>query len=89
MPDFAIRNLSVLSFAQGFTLWHVKHPGMLAEALAPGYLNPAADMIAPRDMILISAFDGGAQVFVHGSGANEQVVVEPMCSTVSPVKAAP
>lgn len=89
MPAFAIRNLSVLAYAQGFTQWHMKHPGLLAEALAPGYFNPASDMIAPRDMILISAFDGGAQVFVHGSGKDEPVVVEPMCSTVWPVEAAP
>ena len=62
--DFAIRNLSVLSYAQGFTSWHYRHKGALAEVLAPGFFNPAADMLADGDMMMISANKSGAHVLL-------------------------
>ena len=64
MTDFAIRNLSVLSYAQGFTCWHYRRRGPLAETLEPGFFNPASDMMEQGDMIMISAADGGAHAFV-------------------------
>lgn len=63
MAAFAIRNLSVLNYAQGFTMWHYRHAGTLKEVVARGFFNPAAGMIEPGDMIAISAADGGAMVF--------------------------
>jgi len=63
--EFAIRNLSVLAYAQGFTLWHYKAAGYpLAQAEAPGFFSPAADMLAGGDMLLVSAADGGRVMFV-------------------------
>ena len=62
---FSLRNLSVLSYAQGFTLWHYRAPtGTLAQATAPGFFNGAADMIAAGDMILVSAVGAGTILFV-------------------------
>ena len=62
---FAIRNLSVLAYAQGFTLWHYKAGGAtLGHTGARGYFDDAADMLAPGDMIMISASDGGRVLFV-------------------------
>jgi len=62
---FAIRNLSVLAYAQGFTLWHYKAgSASLDQAAASGFFDNAADMIAPGDMIMISATDGGRMLFV-------------------------
>ena len=62
---FAIRNLSVLSYAQGFTLWHYRGPSnTLAEVLAPGFFNQAQDMIPAGDMMHVTAQDGGATLFV-------------------------
>lgn len=64
-PNFAVRNLSVLAYAQGFTLWHYRANGLtLAQATAPGFFSTAADMIAAGDMILISSPDGGTVAFV-------------------------
>lgn len=62
---FAIRNLSVLAYAQGFTLWHYKGAAItLADTQAPGYFDGAADMLATGDMLMVSASDGGRVGFV-------------------------
>lgn len=56
---FVIRNLSVLAYAQGFTLWHYKAAAPLGGLAAPGYFDEAADMLAPGDMMLLSGREGG------------------------------
>lgn len=72
--DFAIRNLSVLAYAQGFTLWHYKAPAApLAVLGQPGFFNHAADMLATGDMVMMSGRDGGRVAFV--AAANDEVVL--------------
>ncbi len=75
----AIRNLSVLAYAQGFTLWHCKAAAAsLADVVADGYFDPASDMLAVGDMLMISAMDAARVVFVSKvgqAGGNERVVV--------------
>jgi hypothetical protein len=62
---FAIRNLSVLAYAQGFTLWHYKGVALkLAETQVSGFFDGAADMLATGDMLMVSASDGGRVGFV-------------------------
>lgn len=80
MTAFAIRNLSVLSYAQGFTAWHYRHPGPLDEVSMPGFFDIAADMFAPGDHISISAADGGAILFVR-KPSPKTVETVPMAST--------
>jgi hypothetical protein len=74
---FAIRNLSVLAYAQGFTLWHYRanlptlgatlvQPASAAEIAAPGFFDAAADMLATGDMLLVSTPDAGRLLFVTG-----------------------
>jgi len=64
---FAIRNLSVLAYANGFTLWHYKAGAdRLDAAAAPGFFADATDMLAPGDMMMISAAEGGRMVSVAG-----------------------
>lgn len=54
-----IRNLSVLAHANGFTLWHYAAQTETREELAtPGYFTPAADLLAPGDILMLSAADG-------------------------------
>ena len=61
---FSARNLSVLAYAQGFTLWHYKAAGERVEdACAPDYFEPAGDMVAGGDMLMVSASDGGRVLF--------------------------
>lgn len=63
--EFTVRNLSVLAYAQGFTLWHYKAPQVaLSSLVAPGFFDHAADLLAPGDMMMMSAGDGGRVAFV-------------------------
>lgn len=57
---FVIRNLSVLAYAQGFTLWHYKAGAApLATLDVTGFFDDAADMFAPGDMVMLSGSGGG------------------------------
>lgn len=57
---FAIRNLSVLAYANGFTLWHYKAgKGTLDTVTSDNFFADAADMLAVGDLMMISAADGG------------------------------
>lgn len=57
---FAIRNLSVLAYANGFTLWHYKSgKDVLGNVETHDFFGDAADMLADGDMIMVSAPDGG------------------------------
>jgi hypothetical protein len=56
---FAIRNLSVLAYANGFTLWHYKAGQDQLEAVAEDdFFADAADMLAQGDLVMVSALDG-------------------------------
>ncbi len=57
---FAIRNLSVLAYANGFTLWHYKAGNEDQTCIGrPGYFGPAGDMVSTGDMVLVSGVEGG------------------------------
>lgn len=52
---FTIRDLSVLAYANGFTLWHYKAGNdSLADVACDDYFADASDMMAVGDMLLIS-----------------------------------
>jgi hypothetical protein len=52
---FAIRDLSVLAYANGFTLWHYKAGNDSLAAVALGdFFSDASDMMAGGDMIMVS-----------------------------------
>ena len=56
---FAVRNLSVLAYANGFTLWHYKSENdALASVGRSGFFDSAGDMLAAGDMMMVSAADG-------------------------------
>lgn len=61
MP-FIATNLTVLSAANGFTLWHYRTTDLRAEAEAPGYFTPAAERARVGDIILVQANDGTAML---------------------------
>jgi hypothetical protein len=57
---FAIRNLSVLAYANGFTLWHYKSSKDTLDGISGGnYLGDASDMLTAGDLIMVTAADGG------------------------------
>lgn len=58
--SFALRNLCVLAYANGFTLWHYKAGSdQLDDVGEEDFFADAADMLSAGDMIMISARDGG------------------------------
>jgi hypothetical protein len=66
LVPFSIRGLSVLAYANGFTLWHYKTT-ILTDVTSSNYFVDANDMIRKGDMILCSAEDGGKVFFVVSS----------------------
>ena len=69
---FAIRNLSVLAYANGFTLWHYKAgKDPLEQVEARDFFADAADMLAEGDMMMVSAADGGGVLSVAPGVAGE------------------
>ena len=49
---YSSRNLSVLAYANGFTLWHYGTTDKAVDVDTAGYFNPAADMLRVGDMII-------------------------------------
>lgn len=86
---FAIRNLSALAYAQGFTHWHYKAATLSrAQVTAPGFFNPCADNVAAGDIIYVTRmFDGAAQLYVQ-SVEGGSVVVSVMSAAVVQTEAA-
>jgi hypothetical protein len=57
MP-FEIQSLSVLAYANGFTLWHYRTDhDTRSQTLSAGYFNPAAHLVRRGDMVLARASD--------------------------------
>jgi len=57
---FDPRNLGVLAYAAGFSLWQYRSTSDSAATIAsPGHLDPVAAMLRPDDLVLVSAPDRG------------------------------
>ena len=54
-------NLSALTYANGFSLWHYKTPDPAADVDNAGYFNEAASMLRVGDFIFANA-EIGAEV---------------------------
>ena len=52
------RNLSVIGYANGFTLWHYKSSDASATVDTSGYFNAAADMLRVGDFIFANLNQG-------------------------------
>ncbi len=75
--SFALRSLSVLAYANGFTLWHYKSREDALPAVGkPGYFDDAVDMLAGGDMLLVSTQEGGRVLCV--SSEEGRVTVGPL-----------
>jgi hypothetical protein len=75
---FAIRNLSVLAYANGFTLWHYKSGKDALDSVSSGnYLADASDMLTAGDLVMVTAADGARIVCVTLADV-ETVVTAPL-----------
>ena len=67
---FAVRNLSVLAYANGFTLWHYKAgQDPLSLVSAPDFFAPASDLFTQGDIVMLSAADGARILSIAEAGA--------------------
>lgn len=62
-------NLSVLAYANGFTLWHYTTTDSAIDVLLPGYFAKADDMLRSRDRVIVNYGQdddiGSADVMIH------------------------
>ena len=67
---FSPRNLSVLAYANGFTLWLYKTRNRLCDVTGTRYFGAAAELVANGDMVMVTAADGArlAAASVAGDG---------------------
>jgi hypothetical protein len=69
---FAIRDLSVLAYANGFTLWHYKAGNeSLADVASDDYFVDASDMMAAGDMLMISTTSGCRMLCIAFAGGGK------------------
>ncbi|MBQ0013559.1 MAG: hypothetical protein KBS86_03260 [Proteobacteria bacterium] len=54
---FQNKNLSVIAYANGFTLWHYAENVTTATITASGYFNNVQTLINTGDLIIINASD--------------------------------
>ena len=60
---FKNKNLSLLVYANGFTIWHYKTDDQLDELLS-GYFDPVSYMMNKNDMIILNTGDMNCIMFV-------------------------
>lgn len=74
--SFIARDLSVLAYANGFTLWHYRTKDSLADLLESrdgrplagndnGYFSPAHELLRPGDQITVNLLGQDAIALVH------------------------
>jgi hypothetical protein len=61
---FTAKTLSVLGYANGFTLWHYTTPDAAAAVDSSGYMNAASDLLRIGDFIFANTATGGTPA--HG-----------------------
>lgn len=75
------KDLSVLAYANGFTLWHYATVDAAAAVDGAGYFNAAADMLRVGDIIIANVDTGSAPkagLFLVSSAASGVVDVNDM-----------
>lgn len=60
---FKSKDLSVLAYANGFSVWHYKTGDQLHEVVS-GYFNPVHDLMRANDMIILNTGDMNCIMFV-------------------------
>jgi len=69
---FSVRNLSVLAYANGFTLWHYKAGSDVLEQVGGrGFFAAASDMLTAGDIMMISASEGARLLCVTPASGTE------------------
>ena len=72
---FASNNLSVLAYANGFTLWHYRTADVTTSVDTTGYFNAAANMLRAGDMVLANVGSSVSGIYVVASNDGTTVDV--------------
>ncbi|MDR0967727.1 MAG: hypothetical protein LBL75_02760 [Rickettsiales bacterium] len=67
---FQNKNLSVIAYANGFTLWHYAADESIKTISATGYFNPIKSLMNTGDIIIINANDDTAIKKIKFSAQN-------------------
>jgi hypothetical protein len=68
---FTLRNLSVLAYANGFTLWHYRTGDDALTALdQDDFFTDAGDLISPGDIVMASGSQGARMGAIAQKGAH-------------------
>ncbi len=68
--SFNLRNLSVLAYANGFTLWHYKTSADTYDQIfQPRYFAAGDDLLTHHDMVMISGSDRGGAGLILKKGS--------------------
>ncbi|MDW3205736.1 MAG: hypothetical protein R8L07_09325 [Alphaproteobacteria bacterium] len=74
---FKSQDLSVIAYANGFTLWHYTTSDPATEVDTTGYFNDAATMLRVGDMILANTdTDGGLSSGILHISSNDDGTVD-------------
>lgn len=67
---FSSCNLSVLAYANGFTLWHYSAGAEYTTAdSGAGFFDDARDLVSTGDIVMVTGEGGGSIVFIRPSPA--------------------
>ena len=61
---FSPCNLSVLAYANGFTLWHYSAGAEISAVADDRFFDGARDLVSAGDIVMVSGDAGGSVVFV-------------------------
>lgn len=85
---YATRNLSVLAYANGFTLWHYESADEAAALSGFGYFDQAADLFHRGDIVIATAADGASLLTVASCDGERVQVAALAASAPAPAVAA-
>ena len=65
---FSSCNLSVLAYANGFTLWHYSAGSQYSEVVSEDlFFDSARDLVSVGDVVMVSGDGGGSIMFIKPS----------------------
>ena len=76
-PGLSLRNLGVLAYNGGFTLWYYNAANDdLSAVLAPNYFRAAADLINDLDVVIITSKEHTTSTFYFTDNEKGEVILK-------------
>jgi len=82
-PGFSLRNLGVLCYNAGFTVWYYNGSSdELSTILEPNFFKPAADLICELDVVLVTSKEKTTSSFYFANGPKGEVLLKTVNDTI-------